>query len=383
MLSRILMLLLCLCLTAGCACADDAAMTLIAINVGKADSLLLHYGENLYLIDTGTKESWGALSKTLKQMGVAKLDGVIVTHTDKDHAGGAWALAQSPVEIGAWYAPGYFTDVKEAKHPVMLAAQLRGQDVQWLSAGDTLPFGGGELRVIGPMSHDESKENNNSLVLVASGAGGAMLLAGDMEFPEEEELLAAGVIPPCQVLKVGNHGEGDATSEALVKAVKPQVAVISTNTKEEPDTPDVRVMGTLRKAGAAIVQTQDAQAGVLVTLQNGRAETQMLSYGQLPGMITAVELIDKSVGQDAVSIRNNGSAAVDLAGWYIVSEKGKELFVFPAGSVIQPGQVQSITSLSSEDAGDYTWPEKKVWHKSKPDTAKLYDPYGRLIGELE
>ena len=383
MLSRILTMLFSLFLLAGCARAEEDAMTLIAVNVGKADSLLLHYGEHLYLIDAGTRESWGALSATLKQMGVGKVDGVIITHTDKDHAGGAWALAQSPLEIGAWYAPAYYTDVKTSKHPVMLAAQLRGQEVNWLSAGDTLPFGTGMLEVIGPLSHDDKKENNNSLVLVAKGAGGAMLLAGDMEFPEEEELLAEGVIPPCQVLKVGNHGEGDATSAALVQAVRPQVAVISTNTKEEPDTPDPRVMGLLRQAGAEIAQTQDAQAGVLVTMQAGHAQVQMLGLGRLPEVSAGIELIDKSVAQDAVCIRHTGKAAVDLSGWYIVSEKGKELFVFPSGSAIAPGQVLSITSLSSEEAGDYTWPEKKIWHKSKPDIARLYDPYGRLVSELE
>ena len=43
-----------------------------------------------------------------------------------------------------------------------------------------------------------------------------MLLAGDMEFPEEESLMAAGLIPHADVLKIGNHGEDDATSEAYM-----------------------------------------------------------------------------------------------------------------------------------------------------------------------
>ena len=53
-----------------------------------------------------------------------------------------------------------------------------------------------------------------------------------MEFPEEVSLLEAGMIPHADVLKVGNHGNGDATSEELIKAVSPSLAVISTNTED-------------------------------------------------------------------------------------------------------------------------------------------------------
>lgn len=36
-------------------------------------------------------------------------------------------------------------------------------------------------------------------------------------------------------MKVGNHGNGDATCEKLIKAVRPSLAVISTNTEDKPD----------------------------------------------------------------------------------------------------------------------------------------------------
>jgi hypothetical protein len=71
------------------------------------------------------------------------------------------------------------------------------------------------------------------LVLLATGGGGTMLLTGDMEFPEEQNLLKCGLIPHVDIIKIGNHGEGDATSEALIAAANPTVAVISTNTEDE------------------------------------------------------------------------------------------------------------------------------------------------------
>jgi len=383
-MKRRLIAMLCSCLLlSGCAAAEPATtLTLIALNVGKGDCLLLGSGATLYLIDAGLPENWGMVSSALKQMNVTRLDGVIITHTDADHAGGAWPLAMSGIEIGGWYAPKYYTDVKESKHPVKQAAELRGEEVTWLQAGDELPLEGGALKVIGPRSLNEEAENCNSLVLLAEGGGGRMLLAGDMEIPEEEELLRAGVIPRCDVLKVGNHGENDATSEALVRQVKPRAAIISTNTVAEPDTPSDRVLSLLKRNGATVYQTQNAGVGVMAAIKAGRLEMNTLSSGELPPRNQAVLLSAKSAKQDAISLANHGSEAADISGWYILSERGNQLFVFK-NTVLQPGQKITVTSLSSDETGDLTWPEKKIWHKSKEDKAKLYDVYGRLIAELD
>lgn len=376
---RLLMLLLsCLTLTA-CAHAEGD-VTLLAINVGKADALLLRSGGSAYLIDTGTEVSYGQLSRALKTEGVTRLDGVIVTHTDGDHAGGAQALAMSSIQVDSWYAPRWYTR-KESKHKVIRAAALRSQEVVWLSGGDTLPLDGGSITVLGPIEPSE-KENNNSLVLLVEVGGGRMLLAGDMEFPEEQTLLDAGLIPACQVLKVGNHGEDDATSTALIEAVQPELAVISTNSIEEPDTPSPRVVTLLQSAGTKIVQTQTAQAGALVWMRDGQAASSLRDWPALPEAPQGMTLLDKG-GDDTIRLQNTGVQAVDLTDWFILSERGEELFVFPAGATAQPGQIITVGSQSSGQPGDYTWPDTKVWHQSKQDTARLFDPYGREMSVLK
>lgn len=369
-------------LTAVASAEGSQPLTLLAVNVGKGDALLLNCGSHTYLIDTGKVEHWGDLSRALKTLHITHLDGVIFTHTDKDHVGGAQALAMSSIQVDAWYSSAYYADVKESKHPVLLAAALRNQPVQWLKAGDALPLGDGQLRVIGPMSESKT-ENCNSLVMVAEAGSGRMLLAGDMEHAEEYELLNAGVIPACDVLKVGNHGEGDATSESLVRYVKPQIAVISTSTSEEPDTPDRDVLRILRAFGVEVYETQKATLGVMVTLDEGRLDAQLMQTPALPEAPQGLALTDRDAAQDSIRIRNDGDAAVDLADWYILSERGGEMLVLPTGTVLQPGASLLITTLSSDEAGDVVWPEKKVWHKSKDDAALLYDAYGRLVYELK
>ena len=377
---RAILLALMLMALTGCAHAEDA-LTLQAVNVGKADALILRSGGDTYLIDTGTAESWDRLSRALHSQGIDHLTGVIVTHTDSDHAGGAAALAQSSIEVGTWYASRWYT-CKESKHPVIKAAALRGQEVVWLSAGDALPLEGGKLTVIGPTAENPDKENNNSLVLLAEKDGVRLLLAGDMEFPEEKLLLAQGLIPPCDVLKVGNHGEDDATSVSLVEAVQPRLAVISTNTEEEPDTPSTRVLKLLAMVGAQVWQTQDAEAGVLVTASGGTAAAAYASIPSLPKADAGMEIVDKGE-DDTIRLRNTSGEAIDLTDWFIRSERGGEIFVFPRDALVEPGQVITVVSQSSEGSGDYLWPDTKVWHKSKEDRAILCDSYGREMATME
>ena len=254
--------------------AGEKALSLLAINVRKADALLLRCGNTAYLIDTGTKESYEKMYQVLRDEGITRLTGVILTHTDKDHAGGLIGLINSDITIENVYASEYFNKKNESKHPAVKVLKGTGQEVVFLSGGDTLPLDGGKLTVLGPIEPDDEKENNNSLVLLAEGGGGSMLLTGDMEFPEEESLLEAGLIPHASVLKVGNHGNGDATSEALIDAVSPSIAIISTNTEDKPDSPDPRVLELLNSRNIAVLMPQDTANGVLVTIKGGQILTE-------------------------------------------------------------------------------------------------------------
>ena len=382
MLRRLSLVLLCLLLCLPLAARGEETLSLFAVNVRKADCLLLRSGEDVYMIDTGSAESWGQVSAALHSLGITRLKGVILTHTDDDHAGGLMALASSSIVIDGWYASAWYADVKTSKHPMRLAAALRAEEVTWLRSGDELPLEGGSLTVLGPMRESET-ENCNSVVLLAKGGGGSILLTGDMEFDEENDLLSAGLITPCTVLKVANHGESDATSSALVQAAQPRIAVISTNSDDEKDTPATRVLKALKKVDAQIAVTQNAQAGVLVELTGGAASVQLSAWPQWPEKQTGVVVSGKSIPDQTVTVTNQGSAEADLSGCFLYSERGGETFVFPDGTVLAAGQSLTVAAHGSTAAADLTWGESKVWHKSKADAAVLYDAYGRELSRLD
>ena len=263
-------------LLAPAAAGAGEEMSLYVLNVGKADSMILRSGENIYLIDTGRGSTMDVTESALKEEGITHLDAVIITHMDSDHVGGLKKLLKSDVTLDHIYVPAYFLqEEKDKENPAIKAAEKQGRETEILEAGQTLPLGEGKITVLGPISPATDKEDNNSLVLLAEAAGGSILLGGDMEFPEEAALLRAGVIPRADVLKVPNHGDGDATSEEFLRAVQPKIAVISTSTEEKETTPDPRVMELLEQMNVETYQTQDSRTGVLVTLRDGEAAVEI------------------------------------------------------------------------------------------------------------
>ena len=363
---------------------ETDSVRMLAVNVGKADSLLVFVEGKTYLIDTGTVQSWGALKAALHAAGISKLDGVFLTHTDKDHMGGMEQLAQSDIQVDGWYGSAMYTDIKPDKHMLTKAAAIRNMQPVWLKAGDSVTVSDTSVfQVLGPITLDTAKENNNSLVMQLKTRHGSILLAGDMELEEESALIAAGSIIRSDVLKVSHHGKDDATSPQFVQRVAPKVAVISTNSVEEPDTPSVSVMTSLKRAGAKIAVTQNAKGGMMVTLVNGIASVEAVEWGNLPEIDTSVQLGSLDTTQDVLTIRNTGRDAVSLDGWYVYSTRGDEIFFFPDNATLASGATGRLGSSQTSDECDWRFHEKNVWHNKKKDVAVLYDAYGRVVSRLD
>lgn len=249
------------------------------INVGKADAALFWLDDAVYLVDTGHKNSYDQLQRVLDACQVRHLDGIILTHTDKDHVGGLKKLLKSGLAVERLYAGVFCAEEAEEKHPVREASEKYGIPIVWLGAGDRIEASARcVFEVLGPLTRDMDSENNNSLVLRLATPEGEMLLTGDMEHHEEMELIQAGLIRKAQVLKVAHHGEDDSTSRRFVLLVRPQWSVISTNTEQEPDTPDPKVLSLLSSMGSSIAVTQDASMGISVTLDGGTVSVLPLDW---------------------------------------------------------------------------------------------------------
>lgn len=271
-------LLLLLCLLLSAPAAADGQVQALFLNVGKADAALLFVDDSRFLVDTGSKDSFDQLEKALSVYQITHLDGVLISHTDKDHVGGLKKLLKSGVQVDVIYTGALHSEGSAAEHPVAKAAEKYGVTLVWLSAGDAFSIGQTRFQVLGPLAQDDEDENNNSLVVRVETPQGSLLFTGDMEASEEHDLLSAGLIESADVLKVAHHGRDDTTSRAFAFAVKPQWAVISTSSQQEPRSPSDKVIAYLQGVKANVAVTQDAQAGILVTLSECTATAETLDW---------------------------------------------------------------------------------------------------------
>lgn len=358
-------------------------VSILFINVGKADAALIRTQERAYLVDTGTKASAPVLLGILNACGVTRLDGVFLTHTHSDHIGGMTAVGENAA-VDRMYRAEISMSNKKGGNDIDAIAQALELPLKLLNAGDSVDIGSGlAVEVIAPLEYNNEDDNDNSLVLRLNAAGRSVLLTGDMQFAEEDTLLAANADVKAEVLKVGNHGNPDATSDNFGATVAPKYAVISTNTAEDTDSANPRVIAAL--GGAQTFVTEQWEAGVLMRISaDGGLDIRGVSFadvfegGALPQALTALSItaIDKQT--QTVTISNSGGDA-DISGYMLYSERGGELFVFPEGARIAAGQTVTVACGSE---GDYTWTgEKKVWHMKKDDNGYLYDKYGRILAQ--
>ena len=352
---------------------EPEALRVLFINVGKADAILLQYGGKNLLIDTGTEESAPQLLGALRFMGADAIDALFLTHTHKDHIGGVPALARN-LPVARAYAPLYSENKKNGENRITLAAEEAGIPLTRLRVGDAVPFADGvSLDVLGPTAYNDADDNDNSLVLRFSVNGRTLLLTGDMQFAEEKTLLDAGAAVAADVLKVGNHGNPDATSDAFGAAVAPSIAVISTDTGEDADSANPRVYAAL--PDAAVYVTQDTALGVLLRI--GPDGVMTLQNAAPVRAQAALALGTPDRDTQTVTIRNNG-ADVDLSAWMLQSERGGELYVFESGSELAAGETATVAAEGG--AGDFIFAgEDAPWHKKKADTAVIYDRFGYEI----
>lgn len=236
--------------------------TVIFINAGKADSILVMVDGKNYLIDTGVSDSASVIKNVFVRYGVEKLDGVFLTHTHKDHIGGLKKIAKD-YDIDMVYSADISMNENDGTNRIEKAVDKNGLKLSKLSAGDRVRIADKlYMEVIAPLEYNKKDDNDNSLVLRLLVNGKVFLFTGDMQFAEEQTLLDAGTDVSADVLKVGNHGNPDATSEQFAKAVNPEIAVITTDTSVDTDSANERV----KKLFSKVLLTQDYKFGIKITV---------------------------------------------------------------------------------------------------------------------
>ena len=199
---------------------DNFRMT--AVDVGQGQCILLQSKNSAYLVDCGGSDPERTAEAALKAMGaqgIRKLDGLILTHYDKDHSNGAEYLIQV-MDIDTLYLP-------DTEPMSDIRYRLQKQDIQlcWVRGNLKLPCGAGDIRLL--PAKNVAENNESSMCILFQSENCDILITGDRNTEGEIRLIEDDNIGKVDVLVVGHHGADSSTGAEFLKAVQPEIAVIS------------------------------------------------------------------------------------------------------------------------------------------------------------
>ena len=351
--------------------AQEMLVSVYFLRAGKADSILIHTENHSYLIDTGTEGSLSCIFGALHMLQIEKLDAVFCTHTHNDHIGGLdGVLRNIPVETV------YRSEISENnKNGINKIDKKAGREVTTLKAGDTIPVEKGIcFEVLGPLVESTVGDNDNSLVLKMTVGNIRYLFTGDMQFAEEQTLLERGTDLKADVLKIGNHGNPDATSGPFAEAVAPKYCVVTTDRTVDADSANPLVLA--RFPDAKIYCTDETEQGILFTQIDNGSITVTEPFRKGEKDFSSLELTHT----ERVLILENGGKEQNLSGCMLSTESGEAFFCFPDGTILKNGE--SITISGEKDDGDFVVPGKKPF-KEKKGRLLLFDEYGNPVREFD
>ncbi|MDR2752808.1 MAG: MBL fold metallo-hydrolase [Oscillospiraceae bacterium] len=204
------------------------------IDVGQGDCELIECDGQFLLIDGGERGNEERVVRTLKALGVERLDFVVATHPHSDHIGGLayGILAAFPVgtviapRISAENAPTTQTYEQFLRAVAVLAKA--GTNAVYAAPGQEYQLGRAKITVLGPLREDGTSYNNDSVGLRVAFGACSVLLCGDAEQRAESDFVAQwGDGLRSNVLKAGHHGSRTSSTEEFLRAAAPQAAVIS------------------------------------------------------------------------------------------------------------------------------------------------------------
>ena len=239
-------------------------LTVAFLDVGQGDAILITApNNNQVLIDGGPDRS------VIRALGQAmpfydrSIDLVLESHPDQDHIGGL------PEVFDRYNITGFIEPAFVAETSVY---QKLEEDVTKEKSSHLIAQAGTKI-ILSPeviLEIIEAKPatwgprggkpdtNYSSIIAKLTYASTSFLFMGDASIKLENKLLAteAGELK-ADVLKVAHHGAKSSNSLALLRAIKPEIAIISVGAKNRYNHPSPETINWLKIIGAEILQTKD------------------------------------------------------------------------------------------------------------------------------
>jgi competence protein ComEC len=224
---------------------------LLAADIGQGNAVLVRTARHALLYDAGPRYSLDSdaghrVLVPLLQALQVRLDTVMLSHRDLDHVGGAAAvLAQQPqaVLLSSITADAVLQDLRPTQRCV---------------AGQHWDWDGVSFDVLHPGAQDyaaTNRPNAMSCVLRISNGTRTALLVGDIERPQELQLVAADAPLRAEVLLVPHHGSKTSSSAEWLDVVQPTWAVVQSGYRNRFGHPAPAVLQRYRERSIGVVDS--------------------------------------------------------------------------------------------------------------------------------
>ena len=237
------------------------------LDVGQGESIFLRdvTGKTI-LIDVGGKaesdkkiEKWQEKATTsnaqrtlipyLKSRGVAKIDQLILTNTEKEHIGDL-------LEVTKAFHVGEILVSKGSLSQKEFVAELQATQtkVRSVTAGENLPIFGSQLEVLSPREIGEA-DADDSLILHGKLLDKHFLFTGNLKEKGEKELLKQYPDIEVDVLKVGQHGSKASSNPVFLEKLNPELSLISVGRNNRAKLPHQETLTRLESIKSKIYRT--------------------------------------------------------------------------------------------------------------------------------
>ena len=240
----------------------DEDLRVTALDVGQGECVVLTCGARSAMVDCGgTYMTRDAGENAVKFMGGQQrrhLDALILTHLHSDHVNGAARVLQQ-LDVDTLYLP-LQADEDGSLFELLSAAAEAGTAVEFVTENMTLGIGDMELTVWAPLLPGD--ENENCLIVMARQGKFEAFITGDSLSLAEQILSRRYVLPDAELLIVGHHGSDTSTCDEFLRAIRPDLAVISVGYNNYGH-PSAAVLDRLAEYGILVLRT-DLEGNITV-----------------------------------------------------------------------------------------------------------------------
>lgn len=243
----------------------------VSCDVGQGDATVIRSSNQTMLIDVGRDPE--PIARCLENLGVSRIDVLLLTHFDADHVGGL-AGALERAQVGqALISP--FDDYRPQVAVALDQLAEAGVSVSTAEVGDRGTLGDASWLVAAPEPRAAGAEDSNDASVILRVETSQWLLLAFADAGERAQMRTVRLRNSMLnrspgkplIVKVSHHGSADQYAE-LFEDLRPEVALFSVGESNSYGHPTKRALEIFENAGSAVFRT-DHQGAIALNMIDG------------------------------------------------------------------------------------------------------------------